>query len=185
MGRMAAVWVVLLFITGCSGSSPAGMAAPARSMAALPDFEFVSELARCEEVTLGETLRLLHLSVGAGAFDPVAVRHAAAELGWVDEDQDLGEILTYGQAGRFFAGLCDLEDNLFLRLFGSSERYGLRECQRLGFLDAASPGQKVPGSVLMAAQSQADEHLRQAGDNPDSPLARFKASLKISGNNNP
>ena len=185
MGRMVAILLGALALVSCSGASGVSPPVAARSTGTLSDFEFVAELARYEEVSLGEALRLVHLSVGDGAFEPETARRSACELGWVDQDQKLEGTLTYGQAGRLYAGLCDLEGNLFLRLFGSSERYGLRECQRLGFLDAASPGQSVPGSVLMTAQSQADEHLRQAVVDPDSPLARFKASLRMSEDKKP
>lgn len=185
MGRCWAIMLGVFVLAACS-SEPQGARVVARSTASLSDFEFASELARCEEVTLEEALRLLHLSVvEGGGYDPVAARQSACELGWVGQDQKLGDVMTYGQAGRLYAGLCNLEGNLFLKIFGSSERYGLRECQRLGLLDAANPGQKVPGSVLMTAQSQADEHLRQAGEDSTSPLARFKAALKITEGNTP
>lgn len=180
MRNFSILALCLLFAGSCSADPESAPVHRAKASKDLPDFEFAAQMARMEAITLEETLRMLSLSHEAGEpFDPAVWKEALSSIGWISSSLKLDDVITYGRAGKLLAGLCHLEGDVFLSVFGPSERYGLRECQRLGYLDGANSDAHLHGSVLMTALSMADAYLAKEDDpKASSCLKRLKEALK-------
>lgn len=166
---MKQIWLFIVLALSACGSEPSFVFSNRfEKIESISDFEFVSELARKETATVADLLRLTRLSLQdqvSGDVSPIDWHKAFVHFGWLSEDLRPKEKLSYAIVGKLLAGRCQLQGNFFLDLFGPSEKYGLRECQKIGFLDNSFPNQHVPGSVLMTATSMADAYVDElSGD---------------------
>lgn len=126
-------------------------------------FEFRSQLSRKETASIKDLVILVSQSYKEerGKYNAEEWYEAFVKLGWISDELDLGEPCTRGQVGRLVAGRLNLTGNLFLKLFGPSERYGMREILRLRFLKKGYPNEYLSGSSLMNVQSKSTTWVKK------------------------